>query len=279
MNKTETMTWKEKFARSPVAETLSSIWTYRGILYASTKVELQKKYSGSFLGSAWICIYPFLFLCVYLFVYLGVFSVSYPHLNVYESVIYIFSGLLPYIVLMETITTCSQVLKQNIHIVKNVMFPVELIPVRVFYMALISQFIGFILIFILCLLGRSFSWHIFYLPLALLFQALFLLGSAYIIAPLGLIFLDLTHILPLILNLFMFISPIGFMASILPNKLGFIVYYNPVYYYIETFRYAFLANSKVDFHVIIIAAVMSIVTFVIGCLFYYRFKDFLADYE
>lgn len=265
--------------RSPAIKSLSNIWEYKRILYASSKAELMKRYSGSFLGSAWIFIYPFLFLSVYLFVYLAVFKVSYPQLNVLESIIYIFSGLLPYIVLNETIGTSTQVLKQNLHVVKNVMFPVDLIPVRVFCMAIVGQLIGIGVILLLGVMSGSLSGNLVFLPYAMLMQALFLVGCAYIISPLGLLFVDVAYIVPLLLNLFIFISPIGFMIANLPEELHFIVYLNPVYYYIEPFRYAVLDRSTISISVLLIGTAMSVGTFIVGSLFFYRFKDFISDYE
>ena len=146
-------------------------------------------------------------------------------------------------------------------------------------MALVTQFIGFSVILVLGLLGDSLSWNLLLLPLALLIQMFFLFGLTYLFAVLGLIFVDLLYIVPIILNLFLFISPIGFTASMIPDAMTALVTLNPVYYYIEPFRYAFLADSNVEPAVLLISAAIALAVYAVGVTVFSRFKEHFSDFE
>src|SRR5689334_10226946 len=115
---------------TPAAKPFQLLARYRKILAAVTRVELAKKYSGSAFGKLWLVLYPALLLSMYLFVYSVVFGMQFPNSSRLEYVIYVFCGLIPYIGFMEAVTSGCVSIKQNIHLVKNVMLPIELIPVR-----------------------------------------------------------------------------------------------------------------------------------------------------
>src|SRR4029077_16386210 len=103
---------------------------YRRLLTAITRVELAKRHAGSVLGFSWVVLQPALLLSVYLFVYMGVLRMRFEGFSRFDSVLYVFCGLVPYLGFMEALTTGGLSIKQNIHLVKNVMLPIELIPVR-----------------------------------------------------------------------------------------------------------------------------------------------------
>ena len=100
------------------------------LLAAITRVELAKRYAGSVLGMAWVVLQPALLLSVYLFVYLVVFKMRFQGFSRFDYVLYVFCGLVPFLGFMEAITTGALSIKQNMHLVKNVMLPIELVPVR-----------------------------------------------------------------------------------------------------------------------------------------------------
>ena len=79
---------------------------------------------------AWLFLQPALLLSVYLFVYLVVFKVRFPGFSRLDYVLYVFCGLVPFLGIIEAITLGAVSIKQNIHLVKNVMLPIELVPVR-----------------------------------------------------------------------------------------------------------------------------------------------------
>src|ERR1043166_3339460 len=122
-------------------------WQLRRVLYASAKVELQKRHAGSILGPVWTVLYPLLFLGVYLFLWLVVFRVRFAGSS--SSVDYllcVFGGLVPYLFAVESLTSAVTSIRQNMHLVKGVIIPVELIPTRAVAVALVGHIVGLTLL-------------------------------------------------------------------------------------------------------------------------------------
>src|SRR4051794_992197 len=134
------------------------------LLVAITRVELSKKYAGSVLGAAWLVLQPALLLSVYLFVYLVVFKIRFPGFSRLDYVLYVFCGLVPYMGTIDAITLGAVSIKQNIHLVKNVMLPIELVPVRAVLVASATQAVGLLVVVVLSALNGTLTAHILWLP-------------------------------------------------------------------------------------------------------------------
>jgi len=252
---------------------------YRKMLFAVTKVEFEKKYSGSVFGKLWILLYPALLLSMYLFVYTTVFHMTFPGSNELDYVIYVFCGLIPYIGLMEAVTSGCLSIKQNIHLIKNVMVPIDLIPVRYVLMSVLTETISLIILTALIAANRSFGWNLLALPVALLLQIMMLIGFLWIIAPLGVALPDTAYFVNLSVLFLMFISPIGFRPDMIHGVLRFALYLNPAFYMIEAYRSAVIPGYVASTPVLSVYAGGSVIAFMTGYAFFGRFKKVIADYE
>jgi len=258
---------------------IKTLVRYRRIMFSTTRIELAKRYSGSFLGMIWVLLYPALLLSVYLFVYLVVFKMRFPGYRRIDYVLYVFCGLIPYIGFSEAVMTGCVSIKQNMHLVKNVILPIELIPVRAVATSLPSQCASMLILLVLVGLNGSLSWQLIALPIVFLLQVLFLIGLVFVLASVAVALPDLVYFVNLFLLFLMFVSPIGFKPEMLPSSFQFMVYLNPIYYMVEMFRIAILGER---FRLILVPAVFSamcLLVFSAGCAFFYKFKGILVDYE
>ena len=144
------------------------------ILFATTKTELTKRYAGSVMGLFWLILQPLLLLSVYLFVYLVVFKMNIPGYSKLDYVLYVFTGLVPFIGFSEALQIGTLSIKQNLHLVKNVMLPIELIPIRAVMLALTIQSIMVIIVIALSIINGSLSPYIFLLPIIIIFPLVIL---------------------------------------------------------------------------------------------------------
>lgn len=252
---------------------------YRQILVATTKVEISKRYAGSALGLVWVGLYPLLLLGVYLFVYLVVFKMRFPGYSEMDYVLYVFAGLVPYIGLSEAIQAGTQSIKQNIHLVKNVMLPIEIVPVRAVAAALVGQVVLLILVGALAAINGTLSSFIVTLPLVLALQFLFLLGIVFVLSAVALVVQDVAHFVNLTIMLMMFLSPIGFRADMLPKGYEILVWANPISYLLDAYRFVLLSNHTTSATVLAMYAGISLGFFILGATFFQRFKGVLVDYE
>lgn len=252
---------------------------HRRVLIATTRLELQKKYAGSMLGYAWIGLHPLLFLCAYIVVFLAIFQVKLPGLTDFGYVVFVFSGLIPFLTMMDATTSAAVAIRQNIHLLKNVIVPVELIPIRVIAGAMVVQCVGLALCLALSFAEGTWSFKLLLLPLLLLTAAIFFAGIAMIIAPIGMVVPDLGHGIGLAMHLLMFVSPIAFRRDLVPAFVTFLVDWNPVTYVIEAYRSVLMAGHAPELWRIAIFVAMAMLLFEIGARILMRFKATIVDYE
>ena len=255
------------------------IYRYRRMLAAITRVELAKRHAGSVLGVAWVVLQPALLLSVYVFVYMVVLRMRFEGFSRFDYVLYVFCGLVPYLGFMEALTTGALSIKQNIHLVKNVMLPIELIPVRAVIVGMASEFVSIGIVLMLAAADRSLSWHVILLPLVVVLQVLWLTGLTWILSSLTVALPDISYFINLFVFLLMFLSPIGYKPEMVPHGFGWVMYLNPIYYMTEVYRGAMLIGTSTTVAVVAIYAVMCTVTFAIGGAFFERFRGVLIDYE
>ncbi len=258
---------------------LAMIWHTRRILRAVTRVELEKRHSGSALGMFWLLLHPILLLSIYLFVYAVVFKMRLPGYQGLDYALFVFCGLIPFIGLSESLASGCLCIKQNMHLVKNVMLPIELIPIRTVFVSLATQMVGMMALVALLAATGLLSVKVLLLPLVLVLQLLMLIGIVFVLAPLAVALTDVSYFVNLLVMLLMFISPIGFTRDMLPAPFGIAIDLNPVTYMIEAYRFVLLSEYSASVPALLGYCLISIGFFTLGSLFFDRFKDILVDYE
>jgi lipopolysaccharide transport system permease protein len=264
---------------SSTSRMLGIIIRYRRLLASITRVELMKRHAGSVLGTSWVVLQPALLLSVYLFVYLVVFKIRFPGFSRFDYVLYVFCGLVPYLGFMEALTTGALSIKQNIHLVKNVMLPIELIPIRSVIVGMASQFVSIGLVLVLVAADRSLTWRVALLPVVVVLQVMWLAGLTWVLSSLTVALPDITYFVNLFVFLLMFLSPIGYKPEMVPQGFGWILYLNPIYYMTEMYRGTMMSGASPSAAVAIAYVVMCVTTFALGSAFFERFRGVLTDYE
>ena len=249
------------------------------LLVAITRVELSKKYAGSVLGAAWLFLQPALLLSVYLFVYLVVFKVRFPGFSRLDYVLYVFCGLVPYMGLIDAVTLGAVSIKQNIHLVKNVMLPIELVPVRAVLVASTTQSVGLTVVILLSALNGTLTLHVLWLPVVWALQILMLFGVTWILASIAVALPDISYFINLFLFLLMWVSPIGFKEDMVPPELAAVLYLNPVYYLLEVYRDSLLFGRFPAPHIAAVYVGLCLLIFAVGSAFFRAFRGALLDYE
>lgn len=171
------------------------LFRHKKILFSTTLSEIRKKYAGSALGIVWAFLYPLLFLGVYAMVYAFVLGVTYPNLTTAEYILVIFCGLIPFLGFSEAINTGTQSVTSNSGLIKNTMFPIDLIPVRTVFCAQLTHGAGIIILIIALLFMRK--WTIL-TPLIIviwLFQVMMEAGMVWILSSINVVMKDLQNVI------------------------------------------------------------------------------------
>lgn len=253
------------------------LWKHREMLRQVVFRDLRARYAGSLLGIFWLLLYPLLFLGGYAAVYMLVFKVRYAHGTTADYVLFIFSGLIPYLNFAECLGTGIPAVSGNASLVKNTLFPIELIPVKSVLAAQGSMLVGLAVLFLAAAaLGRV-SASLLLVPVLWLFHFGFTLGVIWVLSSLNVFLRDLQNVANLIILLLMMVSPIAYTPEMIPGNAMVFFKLNPLYYIIVSFQDAIMLQRFPRGNVFWVFAVMSLVMFYCGHWFILRLKNVFAD--
>lgn len=222
------------------------VWKNRSLVLQFTVRNITSRYRGSFLGLLWSLIQPLLMLVVYTFVFSvalqarwgmhGVQTVASAHPKC-EYAIIMFCGMAVYTIFAESVTMSVTSVTGNVNLVKKVIFPLEILPLA----QVISSTILSLLWFLLLLLGvvlvfGKLSLTILLLPLILLPLGCLSLGISYFVASVGVFVRDMQHIVGVIMQVLLFMTPIFYPVENLPEQYRWPLKLNPLGYLVEACR-------------------------------------------
>jgi lipopolysaccharide transport system permease protein len=281
------MHWLRHSIRAPIAliagrecflvSALRLLHRYRRILYATTMVEIRSRYVGTTFGLSWAILYPFLFLGLYATVYALILQVRLPQFTPTEYVLLVFSGLIPFIGFSEALSASTSAVVGNKHLIKNTMFPIELVPVKSVIAGSLSMTIG--LIGLLCALWCRGDFHrtqILIIPL-LLIQMIFSIGVGWILSAINVFFRDTAQAIGILVLFLMIVSPIGYTRDMIPHELLALAYVNPLTYIIELYRQV-LIFGIVSPRFWLAFIILAWATFGLGYEMFRRLKPVFAEY-
>jgi lipopolysaccharide transport system permease protein len=274
--------WLRRLPSVVLHETTKIVRDFRGswrILWALTVIESRRKYAGSILGMLWYPVYSGLLLASYCFVYLVVFRVRFKEFGTYGYVLFVFSGLIPYLGFSEAVATSTPSVRQSIGILKNAVFPVEFVPVR-FVCASLFGLLSSLAILLLMILPTDFrGWHFLYLPVALTELFAFCVTVAWILSAIAVIVPDVVQLVNIGLLLLMFVSPVGYSVDMVSMPARLLVFQNPLTYLIEAFRFSLLGVRHTAMWVDPLFLVVCLATASLAGAFFIKLSPIFADYE
>ncbi len=258
-------------------QTIALLWRQRRMIWATTRNDIRARFSGTALGMAWVLLYPVLFLGLYAVVYTLIFRVRAASYSSVDYVLLIFCGLVPFLGFSEALGNGVTCVTGNKSLIKNTLFPIELIPVKTVLSSSLSMVVGLGL-----LMAALWSRGIFHatqllLPLLLAEQIVFTIGVIWLLSAINVFFSDLGQIVSVLVLFLMLVSPIAYTQDMIPPELMPIMYPNPLYYLIMLYRdSAFLGEVRP--HLLAGFTLIAAVTFGLGAAVFGRLKGLFADY-
>lgn len=213
---------------------------------ALIKREVIGRYRGSIFGICWSFFNPLLMLTVYTFVFSMVFKARWgvEGEGRADFAITLFAGLLVFNFFSECISRAPSIITHNSNYVKKVVFPLEILPCVVLGSALFHTLIsgGVWLLFYLVFKGLPHP-QILLSPLVVLPLVILTLGLSWLLASLGVFIRDITQVISLAITVLLFLSPVFYPISALPEKAQVLMHYNPLAVGIEHVRGVLLAGE------------------------------------
>lgn len=250
------------------------------MIISMVKRDVVGRYKGSALGILWSIFHPIFMLIVYTFVFSVVFKAKWSpdSESKTEFALVLFAGLLVFNLFAECINRAPVTITSNVNYVKKVIFPIEVLPWvnlgSAFFHAMISLIVWFF--FYLFAVGVP-HITILLIPIVLLPLAMFTLGMSWFLASLGVYLRDVGQVVGLFVTILMFLSPIFYPASALPEKYQVIFRLNPVAVYIEEVRGLLIWGQLPELQMYIISFFISTVVFIAGFAWFQKTRNGFSD--
>jgi lipopolysaccharide transport system permease protein len=252
------------------------LWNYRELFYFLAWRDTLVRYKQTAIGVAWAVIRPLVTMLVFTIVFgkiakLPSDGVPYP--------ILVFAAVLPWQFFASAFSEAGNSLVANSGMLSKIYFPRLIIPAS----AVITSFIDFlvsavILVALMIWYGQWPGWHILTLPLFTLLAFIAAMGCGIWIAALNVTYRDFAYVIPFMLQLGLYISPVGFASSIVPGGWRLLYSLNPMVSVIDGFRWAIIGgNSELYLPGFLLSCTVTVLLLVTGVAHFRRIERTFAD--
>lgn len=252
------------------------LWRYRELFMFLAWRDILVRYKQTVIGVAWSVIRPLMTMIVFTIIFgkLAKFpseGVPYP--------ILVFAAMLPWQMFANGVTESSNSLVSNAAMLSKVYFPRLIVPTSAVIVSLVDFLISFALLGILMAWYQFLpDWQIVTLPLFLLFALLAGLGFGIWLAALNVKYRDFRYIVPFVVQFGLYISPVGFSSTVIPERWRLLYSLNPMVGVIDGFRWAILGgDSKLYLPGFILSLAITFVVFYLGLAYFRKTERTFAD--
>ena len=255
---------------------------HRDLLMQILKRNIASRYRGSVLGLVWSFAHPLMMLAVYTFVFGIVFKSRWGGAGFGDNnaafPMIMFCGMAVFNVFAESVNSSAGLIVGNPSYVKKVIFPLEILPIGNVLTSLVFGLAWFVLLLIgTVLLLHQISWTMLLFPFTLLPLLLISCGVSLFIASLGVYLRYIQQLISILTQMLFFMTPIFYPISIVPEKLRWILEFNPLSPIVEETRKVLLYGQLPDPGVCLTSYVLSFVVFQLGLAWFMKTKKGFAD--
>lgn len=257
------------------------ITTHSQLIWDLAKRETGERYAGQMLGGVWAILHPLLMMGIYVFIFSFVFKVKIGGAGMQmplDYTAYILAGLVPWLAFQDVLTKSTTVIVANANLVKQVVFPMEVLPIKSVLSSLLalavslSVLIGYVLI-----KSGGLPWTYLMLPVIVGLMVFFMLGMAFLLSAAGAYFRDLKDIIQVLTVINMYLMPIFYLPKWVPHLFKPVIYANPfsamIWCFQDTLYYGHFAHPWAW----LMFALESTLFFLIGFSLFRRLKTVFGN--
>lgn len=237
------------------------------LLYTWARREFRIRYSQSLMGAAWAVLQPLALMVIFTIVFsrflrVPTGEVPYP--------VFSYVGLLAWTFFANSLTFAIPSLVNNMNLVSKIYFPREILPISSIMVAFIDTSIAAVLFVPMLIVYQvPVGWSALLLPVILMVQIVFTLGVSLWAAAINVFYRDVRFVVPLALQIWMYLSPVIYPTSQVPEWVRPIYFLNPMAVLIDSYRRILLFNQMPDWPFLGLAALISVTAFILA---YRHFK-------
>ncbi|OLP18609.1 phosphate ABC transporter permease [Leptolyngbya sp. 'hensonii'] len=252
------------------------LWRYRELFYFLAWRDILVRYKQTTIGVAWALLRPFLTMIVFTIVFgklakLPSEGVPYP--------ILVFAAMLPWQFFSNALGACSESLVSNANLIAKIYFPRLIIPASSVIVSFVDFLIsGIILLALMAWYNFVPHWRIVTLPIFIGIAFVAAIGTGLWLAALNVKYRDFRYIVPFIIQFGLYISPVGFSSSIVPERWRLLYSLNPMVGVIDGFRWAILGGeSRLYWPGFLLSTLLVFFFFISGIWYFRRTERTFAD--
>jgi lipopolysaccharide transport system permease protein len=251
------------------------LWNYRDLLYILVWRALKVRYQQTVIGVGWALLQPVLLTFVFTIIFgllakMPTNGVPYP--------IFVLSGLLVWLFVAQSFPQASTSVVVNAQLITRIYFPRVLLLVA----AIATSFVDFLCTFLIVVVLMA--WYgvvptigaLMFLPMLLL-AALTVFGLSLWFSALNVRYRDIGHVIPFVVQLWMFLSPVIYPTNLLPPKYQFLYALNPLVVVIDTSRWAFAGGTPPSVSMVAVSVIVAVMLCITGLWFFRRHEGTFAD--
>lgn len=254
---------------------LRELWSYRELFYFLVWRNIKIRYKQALLGASWAIIQPF-FMMVVFTVFFGKLAkmpsdgVPYP--------IFSYAALLPWTYFSQSINQTGNSLVASQNLITKVYFPRMILPGSYALSGLVDFGLAFVILLGMMLFYQiPLHWGMLLLPFLAFPLFLLVLGVGMIFSSLNVKYRDIKHALPFVIQIWLFITPVIYPTSIIPERFRTFIAFNPTVGLIEAFRSTILPTREVEWRLFGMSVAVTLFVLVVGIIFFRKTEKEFAD--
>lgn len=251
------------------------LWAHRELFYFLVWRDLKVRYKQTVLGVAWAIIQPLFTMLIFTLFFgrlAGVPSdgVPYP--------VFVYAGLLLWTFFSNAVTASGNSLVGNSNLLSKVYFPRLFIPSATVGAALVDLSIAFvILVGLMIYYSVAVTWSILMLPVLVLLTTLLAVAIGTWLSALNVKYRDIRFALPFLIQVWMFVSPIIYPPSFVPEKWRWLLALNPLTGIIDSFRVSLFGHQQFNWGMLAVSTVMTLALLAYSAYVFWRMEENFAD--
>jgi len=214
------------------------LYFHRKYIVQNAWNELRYRYAGSVMGVVWNVISPLAQILVFTLVFTKIMAIKLPHVtSQFGFPLYLCTGFLPWIAFSECVLRGSGAFVENAGYLKKMPIPEQVFVAQTAMSATMGMFISLSLVGLLAvILGQMPTWYWLLIPVVAILLQGFGFGVGLLLSSLNVFFRDISQILPIALQMWMWMTPIVYPEDILPERFNVYLKFNPVYPFVDSIR-------------------------------------------
>ena len=253
------------------------LWEYKGLLFYLIRRDLKLRFQQTVIGFLWVILQPLIQMLIF-YVFLGIL-VRVPTGDVPYH-IYFLSAFIVWQFFSQVVNFSALSLVGNIGLITKSYFPRLVLPFSTVASALVDFGVSFLLLLFFLLLNKDYPISLRYLllPILVIITTIFASGVGLLFGALMVVFRDMKNLLNFILMVWMYLTPIMYPVSLIPEKYQFLLYLNPLTSLVDAYRWVFLGQSDLPrFGYLSLSLIVAIIIWFGGAIAFRAMENKIAD--